>query len=342
MKAIVKKEAKEGLWLSDVPVPTLGKNDVLIKPIKTAICGTDINIYKWSPWAQKNVPVPLVIGHEFVGTITEVGSDVKHLKPGMRVTGEGHLTCGHCTGCRHGKRHLCSNVRGLGYHSPGCFAEYFTMPQENVFPLPESIPDDIAAIFDPFGNSVHTAFSLELPANNILIAGSGPIGMMATAIAKHAGARRIIVTDVNASRLEIAKQMGATDIVDVTKQKLSHYLKEIGLEEGVSGSMEMSGHPDGLKQLLENTRYGGTVALLGILPPNTVIDWDLVIFKMLILKGIYGREIFATWDYMVNLIESGLDLKPIITHRFHYTDFNEAFQTMTSGKSGKIILDWSV
>lgn len=341
MKAIVKKEASQGLWLTDVAIPTMGKNDVLIKPTKTAICGTDVSIYKWSPWAQKNVPVPLVIGHEFVGTIIDVGSDVKHLKPGMRVTGEGHLTCGVCAGCRHGKKHLCSGVRGVGYHSHGCFAEYFTLPQENVFSLPDSIPDDIAAIFDPFGNAVHTAFSIDLSAKNILIAGAGPIGMMAAAIAKKAGSRRVIVTDINPWRLELARTMGATDVVNVAEQNLSDYLKKIGLHEGVDNSMEMSGNPDGLKQLLENTIYGGTVALLGILPPNTVIDWDLVIFKMLVLKGIYGREIFATWDDMVNLIESGLDLQPVITHKVHYTDFEEGFAAMIAGKSGKVILDWT-
>lgn len=341
MKAIVKKEATQGLWLQDVETPKLNRNDVLIKPIKTAICGTDINIYKWAPWAQKNVPVPLVIGHEFVGTIIEVGSDVKHLKPGMRVTGEGHLTCGICTGCRHGKRHLCSNVRGFGYHTPGCFAEFFTLPQENVFQLPDTIPDDVAAIFDPFGNSVHTAFTLDLPANNILIAGAGPIGIMGAAIAKQAGARRIIITDVNPWRLELARKMGATDTVDVSKQDLKEYLKNIGLEEGVAGSMEMSGNPNGLNQLLENTRYGGTIALLGILPPDTAIDWDLVIFRMLVLKGIYGREIFNTWDQMVSLIESGLDLEPLITHRYHYTEFEKGFEAMMTGKSGKVILDWS-
>lgn len=341
MKAIVKKYSKEGLWLEEVPVPTIGKNEVLIKPIKTAICGTDINIYKWSPWAQKNVPVPLVVGHEFVGTIVEVGSDVKHLHPGMRVTGEGHITCGQCPGCLHGKRHLCSKVRGVGYHVYGCFAEYFPLPAENVFPLPDTVPDDIAAIFDPFGNSVHTAFALDLPANNILITGAGPVGLMGTAIAKKAGAHRIVVTDVNPWRLELAKKMGATDVVNVAQQDLKAYLREAGLEEKITGGMEMSGNPSGLNNLLENLRCGGTAALLGILPPGTTIDWDIVIFRMLVLKGIYGREIFATWESMVNLIEGGLDLQPIITHRYHYEEFEKGFQAMLSGNSGKVILSWA-
>ncbi len=340
MKAIVKKYSKPGLWIDDVPVPVIKKNEVLIKPTKTAICGTDINIYKWGPWAQKNVPVPLVVGHEFVGTIVEVGNDVTHLKPGMRVTGEGHLTCGLCAGCRQGKRHLCSKVRGVGYHAFGCFAEFFPLPAENVFPLPESIPDDIAAIFDPFGNAVHTAFHLNLPANNILITGAGPLGLMGAAIAKKSGAHRILVTDVNPWRLELAKKVGATDVVNVAEQDLKTYIKENGLDETITGAMEMSGNPSGLNNLLESLRYGGTAALLGILPPGTTIDWDLVIFKMLVLKGIYGREIFGTWESMVNLIESGLDLEPIITHRYPADDFEKGFEAMMNGHSGKVILDW--
>lgn len=340
MKALVKKYSKPGLWLEEVPVPTIGKNDVLIKVNKTALCGTDIHIYQWDDWAQKNVPVPLVTGHEFMGVITEVGENVQHFHPGMRVTGEGHLTCGQCLGCREGKRHLCSRTRGVGYHTQGSFAEYFALPAENVFVLPDSVSDEIASLFDPFGNAVHTSFTLQLPAQSILITGAGPMGLMAAAIAKHCGAKRVIVTDVNPWRLKLAKQMGATDVINVAQESLKEYLKKSGLDEGVDGGMEMSGSSSGLNDLLENCKMGAMIALLGILPPNTAIDWNLVIFKLLNIKGIWGREIFATWNSMVNLIEGGLDLNPIITHRYRFDEFEKGFEAMMSGTSGKVILDW--
>lgn len=341
MKAIVKKHAAVGLSIEEVPIPKVNSNDVLIKVSKSAICGTDVHIYHWDAWAQKNVPVPLIIGHEFVGTIVEVGSNVKYFKPGMRVTAEGHLTCGKCQGCRHGKRHLCSLTKGLGYHVNGCFAEFLTVPEENVFPIPDFVSDEVAAIFDPFGNAVHTCFSIDLPTQTILITGAGPIGSMAAAISKHCGAKKIIVTDVNNWRLNLAKQMGATDIVNVAEESLKDYLKKIAITDGVDASMEMSGNPSGLNDSIQNTKMGGTIALLGILPPNTSIDWNSVIFRMLTLKGIYGREIFRTWDTMVNLIQGGLDLNPIITHRYSFEEFEKGFEAMISGYSGKVILDWS-
>jgi threonine 3-dehydrogenase len=341
MKAIVKKHATEGVWLEEVPMPTMGDNDVLIKTLKTSICGTDVSIYKWSPWAQKNVPVPLVIGHEGVGIVQEVGKNVHHVKPGARVSIEGHLTCGICPPCQKGQKHLCMNVRGLGYHTPGCFAEYFTAPAENVFFIPDSISDDLAAIFDPYGNAVHTALSFDLTGEDVLITGAGPIGIMAAAIAVKAGAHNVVITDVNEYRLDLAKKMGATTVVNVARTSLTDVMKAIGINHGFTVGLEMSGNPEGLKTLLETAQHGAKIALLGILPPNTQIDWDLVIFKMLNIKGIYGREIYGTWFKMVNLIESGLNLNPIITHHFDYHDFQKGFDAMLSGQSGKVILDWS-
>lgn len=340
MKAIIKKEPTQGVWLEEVPIPTITEDEVLIKTLKTSICGTDLTIYKWSPWAQKNVPVPLVIGHEFVGIVAEVGRHVKDFKVGDRVSAEGHLTCGICPGCREGKRHLCSNVRGLGYHVPGCFAEYCKIPEQNLIKVPETVSDDLAAIFDPFGNAVHTALSFNLTGENVLITGAGPIGIMAVAIAKKAGARTIVITDTNPYRLELAEKMGATRAVNVTTTDLKSVMKELGIHYGFSVCMEMSGSPQALNTLLENAIYGANIALLGILPPGTVIDWDLVIFRMFNIKGIYGREIFGTWNQMISLIESGLDLNPVITHRFKAEDFEKGFEILFSGKSGKVILDW--
>lgn len=340
MKALVKKYDKPGVWLDEVPVPVMNDNEVQIKPRKTSICGTDVHIYKWDVWAQKNVPVPLVIGHEFVGEITALGRNVKGLKVGDRVCGEGHIICNTCSNCRKGLKHVCMNVRGLGYHIHGCFAEYFNLPAENVFVLPPSIPDDLAAIFDPYGNAVHTALSFDLVGEDVLITGAGPIGIMAAAIARQAGARKVIITDMNEYRLDLARKMGATCAVNVSKTTLKEAMKAEGIDDKFSVGLEMSGSPQGLNSLLENMRYGGKVALLGILPPGTVIDWDIVIFKMLVLKGIYGREIFSTWYKMVHLIEGGLNLNPIITHRFNADDFQKGFDVMLSGQAGKVILDW--
>ncbi len=341
MKAITKKYAKEGLWIDDVPVPEIGDHDVLIHPIKTSICGTDMHIYNWDDWAQKNVPVPLVVGHEFVGEIVKVGKHVHDLMVGQRVSGEGHLTCGKCPLCRTGRKHLCPNTRGVGYHVHGCFAEFFPLPAENVFPLPDSISNDVAAIFDPYGNTVHTAMSFPLTAESVLITGAGPIGIMAAGIAKQAGAKDIVITDVNDYRLDLAKQMGATRTVNVSQEKLRDVVKQLGIKYGFTVGLEMSGHPDGLRSMLETAQNGASIALLGILPKDCQIDWDLVIFKMLTIKGIYGREIFKTWYQMSHLLEGGLDLNPVITHKFAADDFEMGFEAMKSGQCGKVILEWT-
>lgn len=340
MKALVKRKAEKGLWLEEVPVPEMGDNEVLIKVHKTAICGTDVHIYKWDAWAQKTIPIPMVVGHEFMGEIAKIGKNVKGLKVGQRVSGEGHIVCGVCPNCRKGLKHICVNTVGVGVHRHGCFAEYFTLPGENVFPLSDSVPDDIAAFFDPFGNAVHTALSFELIGEDVLIVGAGPIGIMAAAIAKQAGAHRIVVTDINDYRLDLARKMGVEHVVNVSKTPLKQVMDSLGIKYGFTVGMEMSGSPQGLNTLLEMMQHGGKVALLGILPPGTVIDWDLVIFKMLILKGIYGREIFGTWYKMTHLLESGLNLAPVITHRYSAKEFEKGFEAMLSGKSGKVILDW--
>lgn len=340
MKALVKRRAEPGLWMEDVPVPPLGDNDVLIKTHKTSICGTDVHIYKWDAWAQKTIPVPMVIGHEYMGEIVELGKNVRELKVGDRVSGEGHLTCNQCPPCKMGKKHLCMNTKGVGVHTHGCFAEYFTLPAENVFVLPSFVKEDIAAIFDPYGNAVHTALSFPLTCEDVLITGAGPIGIMAAAIAQKAGARNVVITDLNPYRLELAKKMGATHAIDISKTNLKEAMKEIGIKHGFTVGLEMSGHPNGLNTLLETAQPGAKIALLGILPPNTLIDWDLVIFKMLEIKGIYGREIFKTWFQMTSLLESGLNLEPIITHRYSVDDFQKGFDAMLSGQSGKVILNW--
>lgn len=340
MKALVKKQRTPGLWMDDVPVPEINDNEVLIKTHKNSICGTDVHIYKWDAWAQKRVPVPMVIGHEFIGEIAAIGSNVTGLKIGQRVSGEGHLTCGYCPPCRMGKKHLCMNVKGLGYDCPGSFAEFFKLPAENVFILPDSVSDDIAAIFDPYGNAVHTALSFNLTGEDVLITGAGPIGIMAAAIARKAGARNVVITDINDYRLDLAKKMGATCTVNVSKKSVKDVMKEIGIDFGFTVGMEMSGNSQALSTLLETAQHGGKIALLGILPPNSTIDWDLVIFKMLIIKGIYGREIFDTWYKMTHLLQAGLDISPVITHRFPIDDFEKGFEVMISGNAGKVILDW--
>ncbi|MBA3957041.1 MAG: L-threonine 3-dehydrogenase [Parachlamydiaceae bacterium] len=340
MKALVKKFAKPGLWMEDVPVPTYGDNDVLIKVRKSSICGTDVHIYKWDAWAQKTVPVPLVVGHEFMGEIAAVGRNVKGLKIGTRVCGEGHLVCNHCSNCRKGFKHLCMNTIGVGVKSQGSFAEYIAIPEDNVFVLPETISDDLAAIFDPYGNAVHTTLFFDLVGEDVLITGAGPIGIMAAAIAKKAGARHVVITDVNEYRLDLARQMGATRAVNISKTDLAEVMRELKMEEGFSVGLEMSGNGQALTTLLEKVKHGGNIALLGILPPGTAVDWDLVIFKLLTLKGIYGREMYSTWYKMAHLLEGGLNLAPIITHRFPIDEFEKGFETMISGKSGKVILDW--
>lgn len=337
----MKKERAPGLWLeTNLPIPKPGDDDVLIKTRKTSICGTDVHIYNWDAWAQKTVPVPMVIGHEFMGEIAELGKHVKHLNVGDRVCGEGHIVCNQCTRCRMGEKHLCINTEGMGYDRPGCFADYFVMPAENIFVLPPSIKDDVAAILDPFGNAVHTTLSYDLVGEDVLITGAGPIGIMAAGVARKVGARNVFITDLNDYRLDIARKMGATHTINITNTSLDDAMNAAGIKDGFTVGLEMSGHAEGLNTLLEKSQHGAKIALLGILPPGTVVDWDLVIFKMLTIKGIYGREIFSTWYKMVHLLESGLDLSPVITHHFPAEDFEKGFEVMLSGHSAKVILNW--
>lgn len=327
--------------MEDVAIPTIADNEVLIKTRKTSICGTDVHIYKWDSWAQKTIPVPMVVGHEFVGEIAKIGKAVKGLKEGDRVCGEGHITCGVCPNCKKGKKHVCMNTLGLGVNRHGCFAEFFNLPAENIFPVPDDIPDEQASIFDPFGNATHTALSFDLVGEDVLITGAGPIGIMAAAIAKHAGARHVVVTDLNEYRLNLALKMGATHVVNVSKENLKDTMASLNIDHGFTVGLEMSGSPKALESMLETMQHGGHIALLGILPPDTQIDWDLVIFKMLNIKGIYGREIFSTWYKMSHMLQSGLNLSPIITHRFNVNDYLKGFEVMLSRNSGKVILDWT-
>jgi len=341
MKALVKAKAEKGIWMQSIPEPTIGPNDVLIKMRKTAICGTDMHIWHWDEWAQRTIPVPMAVGHEYCGEIVDVGSEVRGLKIGDRVSGEGHITCGYCRNCRAGRRHLCRNTEGVGVNRPGCFAEYMALPASNVFKLPDSVSDDIASILDPFGNATHTALSFNLVGEDVLITGAGPIGIMAVAIARHVGARHIVVTDVNPYRLKLAEQMGATRAVDVRTQNLDEVMKDLKMEEGFDVGLEMSGVPSAFRELLRTMHHGGNVALLGIMPKDTGISWDEIIFKGLMMKGVYGREMFETWYKMVAMLQSGLNINPIITHRLPVSEYNLGFETMASGHSGKIILDWA-
>ncbi len=340
MKALVKSKAEEGLWLEDVPKPSAGPGEVLIKIKKTSICGTDLHIWKWDKWAQRTIPVGMTVGHEFCGIIEEVGAGVHDFTIGERVSGEGHIVCGHCRNCLAGRRHLCPNTQGVGVNRTGAFAEYLSIPASNAYKVHPSIPDDIVSTFDPLGNAVHTALSFDLIAEDVLITGAGPIGCMAAAVAKFAGARNVVVTDVNPYRLDLAKKLGATRVVDVSKENLNDVKAELGMTEGFDIGLEMSGHPSGLNDMLEHSSNGAKISLLGIFPEKVAIDWDKVIFKGLILKGIYGREMYETWYKMSSMVRAGLDISPVITHRFHYTDFAKGFETMLSGKSGKIVLDW--
>lgn len=341
MKALVKKFPEKGIWMEEVLVPECGHNDVLIKVNKTAICGTDIHIYNWDKWSQDTIPVPMVIGHEFAGTVEKLGSEVHGLELGDRVSAEGHVTCGHCRNCRAGKRHLCRNAMGIGVNRPGCFAEYVSVPASNVFKLSDSIPDEIGSILDPLGNATHTALSFDLVGEDVLITGAGPIGIMAVAIAKHVGARHIVITDLNEYRLELALKMGATRAVNVGKEKLSDVLCELGMEEGFDVGLEMSGNQYAFRDMLKLMNHGGNVALLGIMPDETPINWTDVVFKGLKLKGIYGREMFETWYKMSSMLQSDLDVSSVITHRFDINDFQKGFDIMSSGQSGKVVLDWT-
>ena len=340
MKALVKKESAPGIWLEEIPEPKIGPNDVLIKIAKTAICGTDMHIYNWDAWARKTIPVPMAVGHEYCGHVVEVGSEVRGLAVGDRVSGEGHITCGHCRNCRAGRRHLCRNTVGVGVNRPGAFAEYLSIPADNAFKLPDSISDDIASILDPFGNATHTALSFNMVGEDVLITGAGPIGVMAVAIARFVGARHVVITDVNDFRLALAQKMGATRTVNVQRETLDQTMKDLGMQEGFDVGLEMSGNPAAFRDLLRTMHHGGSVALLGIPPEETAIDWNQVIFKGLTLKGIYGREMFETWYKMASLLQSGLDLTPVITHHLPIQAFPEAFSIMGSGRSGKVILDW--
>jgi threonine 3-dehydrogenase len=341
MKALVKALREPGIWMQDIEPPRVGHNDVLIRMKKTAICGTDIHIYNWDAWAQKTVPVPMQVGHEYCGEIVEVGSEVAGFAPGDRVSGEGHITCGHCRNCRAGRRHLCRNTIGVGVNRPGCFAEYMVLPASNVFKLPDAITDEIASVLDPLGNATHAALSFDLVGEDVLITGAGPIGIMAVAIARHVGARHVVITDVNDYRLDLARKMGASRALNVAHESIEGAMRDLGMEEGFDVGLEMSGNPVAFRDLLKSMHHGGRVALLGIPPSDVAIDWNEVIFKGLVIKGIYGREMFETWYKMAAMLQSGLDVTPIITHRFAIGDYQLAFETMNSGRSGKVILDWA-
>lgn len=341
MKALQKLKAEPGIWMTDVEPPKAGANDVLIKIHKTAICGTDIHIYKWDDWAAKTIPVPMTVGHEFAGEIVEIGQEVSGFSIGDRVSGEGHITCGFCRKCRAGNQHLCRNTEGVGVNRTGCFAEYLSLPASNVIRLPDDISDTQGAILDPLGNAAHTALSFDLVGEDVLITGAGPIGIMACAIARKIGARHVVVTDVNDYRLDMARKMGATAAINISKTSITDIQKQLGMQEGFDVGLEMSGNPFALNDMLAALNNGGQLALLGIPPNQTAINWDDVIFKGLVLKGIYGREMFETWYKMIALLQSGLDVTPVITHHYSVDEYQEAFKTMASGQSGKVILNWT-
>lgn len=340
MKALGKIKREPGIWLYDAPIPTYGPNDLLIKVKKTAICGTDLHIYKWDAWSQNRVPVPLTTGHEFVGVVEKVGSEVKNFKPKDRVVGEGHLVCGHCRNCRAGLRHLCRNTVGVGYDCTGCFAEYFVLPALNAVPIPPDINDEIASILDPLGNATHTALAFDLVGEDVLVTGAGPIGIMGALIARHVGARRIVITDVSDYRLNLARQVGIEHTVNVATTDLQEVMRRIGISEGFGVGLEMSGHGAGINQMIDCMNWGGKLALLGILPEGVGIEWSKVIFRSLTLQGIYGREMFETWHKMIAMLQSGLDISHIITHRYPYTEFQKAFDALAKGECGKVILEW--
>ncbi|BBO25677.1 threonine 3-dehydrogenase [Marisediminitalea aggregata] len=340
MKSLVKSHSQQGIWLEDTAKPEVGHNDLLIKIRKTAICGTDMHIYNWDDWAQKTIPVPMVVGHEYVGEVVDMGQEVQGFNVGDRVSGEGHITCGHCRNCRAGRRHLCRNTEGVGVNRAGAFAEYLVIPAFNAFKIPDNISDDLASIFDPFGNAVHTALSFDLVGEDVLITGAGPIGIMAAAVARHVGARHVVITDVNPYRLALAEKMGVTRAVNVAEENLKDVMNQLGMTEGFDIGLEMSGVPVAFRDMLNNMNNGGKIAMLGIPPQDVAIDWNQVIFKGLVIKGIYGREMFETWYKMASLIQSGLDISPIITHQFSIDEFQQGFDTMGSGHSGKVILNW--
>ncbi|MGD2145472.1 MAG: L-threonine 3-dehydrogenase [Anaerolineae bacterium] len=340
MRALVKKHPEPGLWLEEVPIPQPGINDVLIKIHKTAICGTDVHIWNWDAWAQRTIPVPMVVGHEFVGTVAAMGSNVHDLEVGDIVSGEGHIVCGRCRNCLAGRRHLCNDTKGVGVNRPGAFAEYLCIPVTNVWHADPAIPMDILSIFDPFGNATHTALAFRVLGEDVLITGAGPIGIMATAIVRHAGARYVVTTDLNPYRLELAKRMGATVALDIRERSIADVQSDLGMKEGFDVGLEMSGSGEAFRDMLKNMCHGAKIAMLGIPPNELAIDWDTVIFNMLTIKGIYGREMYETWYLMQSMLHSGLDISPVITHRLHCTEFEEGFAVMRSGQSGKVILNW--
>jgi threonine 3-dehydrogenase len=325
----------------DAPEPEVGVHDVCIRIRKTAICGTDVHIYDWDEWSRRTIPVPMIVGHEYFGVVEAVGAEVEAFRPGDRVSGEGHITCGFCRNCRAGRRHLCRHAVGVGVNRPGAFAERLVIPADNVYRIPDDVPDEIAAIFDPYGNATHTALSFDLVGEDVLVTGAGPIGIMAAAIARHVGARHVVATDVNDHRLSLAARMGATRVVNVGREDLRAVMRDLGMKEGFDVGLEMSGNGSAFRQMLETMNHGGKIALLGIMPGEQAIDWSQVVFKGLVLKGIYGREMYETWYKMVAMLQSGLDLSPVITHRFPIDRFQEAFDVMRSGRSGKVVLDWA-
>ncbi len=342
MKAIVKREAREGLWLEDVPEPEYGINDVLVKILKTSICGTDVHIYNWDAWAQRTIPVPMVIGHEFVGRIVAMGSNVHDFAVGNIVSGEGHLVCGRCRNCLAGRRHLCKDTRGIGVNRPGTFAEYFALPVTNVWHADPNIPLEVLSCFDPLGNATHTALSFDVLGEDVLITGAGPIGCMAAAIVRHAGARHVVVSDLNPYRLDLARRLGATRTVNLNEGiPLAEVQRQLDMKEGFDVGLEMSGSPAALREMVDNMCHGGKIALLGIPSGDMKIDWNKVVFNMLTIKGIYGREMYETWYKMTSMIQTGLDISPVITHRFPYTEFQRGFEVMRSGQSGKVVLEWA-
>lgn len=341
MQALVKQRREPGLWLMEVPLPEIGINDVLIQVLRTGICGTDVHIYNWDVWAQRTIPVPMVVGHEFVGRIVEVGVNVRDFHPGEIVSGEGHVVCGHCRNCLAGRRHLCKDTQGVGVNRPGAFAEFLALPMSNVWVHDPAIPRDVQSIFDPFGNAVHTALSFDVLGEDVLITGAGPIGVMAVAVVRHAAARHVVITDVNPFRLELARKMGATLALDVRTQSITDAQKKLGMKEGFDVGLEMSGNPAAFRDMLANMCHGGKIAMLGIPEKEMAIDWTTVVFNMLTIKGIYGREMYETWYKMTVMLQSGLNIEPVITHRFPFTEFQQGFDAMRSGQSGKVVLTWA-
>jgi len=342
MRALAKSRPEPGIWMvEDAPVPELGVHDVMVRIRKTAICGTDVHIYNWDEWSQRTLRVPMIVGHEYFGVVERVGAEVEAFRPGERVSGEGHITCGFCRNCRAGRRHLCRHTVGVGVNRDGAFAEHLVIPADNVYRIPDDIPDEIASILDPFGNATHTALSFDLVGEDVLITGAGPIGVMAAGVARHVGARHVVVTDVNDYRLALARKMGATRTVHVPQEDLRQVMNELGMKEGFDVGLEMSGHGPAFRQMLEVMNHGGKVALLGIMPGPEAVDWNQIVFKGLTVKGIYGREMFETWYKMVAMLQGGLDLSPVVTHRFPVAAFQEAFDVMRSGRSGKVVLDWT-